>query len=529
MKRSFWLAVLMCLGAATQVHAQGLPYPSTTIEQIKGIGAEGRDQWFWPQMTGNHAGGVITNIPWSFFQPANTTPPCPPGQDTYQNSCYNILPDLDTLVQSFTNNGVLVTGILVLPPDWAAWPGCPIPGVPVFCGVNPIYASMFGRFAGYIAHRYNGLNGHGRIVNFVIHNEVNAPTAYFKDNCSTCTVAQEVARYSDSYIRAYDQIKAEQGAAKVLASMMSYFDGPDATAPGVQGFISIKTYISQLAALVGPRELKIALHAYGRLLDPTFGPDDSPLASIGMLGRVTGWLRQAFPSRPSIWEVHLTEQGLHGDLTPAGEAQQADWLCKAYQNVLGTPGVESYMYTPATTHDGFGNEHQELVYCALDPAKNCDTSTVRFRPAWATWALANRTDIGRASCGFELVPYVKLSRYYSTARGHFSTTRLPPAGSNFEGSWRLWRNPQPGTHLLSECLAASGVNYSGPHTLIDTGTCGGLTPMGPLGYAYDSPAPGLVALHRCYVSAAGFEDHFIQTDNCGGWSDEGVVGYVLPN
>lgn len=533
MRGSLGLAVLICLGFAAQSHAQGLPYPAYSVEQIKGIGAEPRDQWLWSGMIGNRAGGTVTNIPWSFFQPSNTTPPCAAGQEEYQGSCYSMRPEIDALVKTFSDQGVMVTGILVLPPSWAAWTTCNTAATP-FCEVLPIWPGMFGRFAGYIAHRYNGLNGHGRIVNFIVHNEVNIPSRYL-NGCTSCTISQEVGLYAASYINAYDAIKREQAAAKVLVPLAGIFDGPDAPQPGVSGVISIKTYISQLVPMVGARELKIALHAYGTGFTPVFSPDDSPFATLGMLGRVTGWLRQSFPGRESIYEVHLTEQGLSSDLTPGSEAAQADWLCQAFQNVLGTPGVESYLYTPATTHAGYDpRDHEELVYCALDTSPNpsCVPGTERYRPSWAVWALANRNDLplnfpGRRSCGFELGSFTKLSRYVSP-RGHFATTRLPPAGSTFEGAWKLLRYQQPGTHLLSECLAASGTQYTGPHTLIDTGTCGTLTPMGPLGYAYDTAGPGRVPLHRCYVTAPGFEDHFIQTDNCGGWSDEGIVGWVLP-
>jgi hypothetical protein len=35
-------------------------------------------------------------------------------------------------------------------------------------------------------------------------------------------------------------------------------------------------------------------------------------------------------------------------------------------------------------------------------------------------------------------------------------------------------------------------------------------------------------LYHCYINAPGWEDHFIQAYNCGGWVQERLIGYVLP-
>src|SRR5262245_38243108 len=69
MRRSVWLAVSVLaalLGpASSPARAQGLPYPTYTPYQIKGIGAETPDEWLWGQMIGNYDGGMVTNLPWA--------------------------------------------------------------------------------------------------------------------------------------------------------------------------------------------------------------------------------------------------------------------------------------------------------------------------------------------------------------------------------------------------------------------------------------------------------------------------------
>jgi hypothetical protein len=211
----------------------------------------------------------------------------------------------------------------------------------------------------------------------------------------------------------------------------------------------------------------------------------------------------------------MTEGGLEGN--PSTEAAQSSYLCEAFRNVLGTPGVDNYIYTPLPEHPGLPGLYHGL--------KRSDGS---YKPAWGTWALANRIDVGITSCGFERLPFVKLSRYYNPSRGHWVSTRLPPAGSNLEAWWGLRREYEPGTHLIYECAVnVPGSGYSGTHTFLDRlPTCGGLQPMGPLGYAYDGPGPQRLPLYRCRVGP-GYS-HFASTDpNCEGFANEDLLGYVI--
>ncbi len=551
MRSVVWLAVSVLAGlgfaSARPASAQpGLPYPAYTPYQIKAIGAELQDEWLWDQMIGNNTGGMITNITWANVEPVlhyTSSSPCDPAiEEEYAGRCFRFgaLTGLDRMIQRFSDAGPgrRVTGILVTVPDWARV-ACNLADQS-FCRTSAGAYVEYGVYAGYIAHHYDGQTGHGRIANFVIHNEVNTPSSQYSDACGvpgpyppTCSIDDEVANYARDWNIAYDFIKWEQNEAKVFASMGAWFNAPDNPYPG--GSISLKTYLTKMVPLVGSRELKMALHAINPPGRTEISADDEQLASIGAIGKVTGWLRQTFPTRPSIWEVHLTEQGIYAD--PDHNFPQADALCQAFRNVLGTPGVEEYFYTPAASHVGYHN--QELVFCNLQnrSGDTCDHTTFgttwEWRPSWGTWASANRIDVSppNVSCGFEVLPYVKFSRY-SSPRGHFATTRLPPAGSTFEGAWKLLRDPSPTepTHLMYECRADSGSVYQpGGHSFVDaTNPCPSiLTPWGPLGYIYDNPAPGRVAINRCYVNAPGWEDHFVGT-NCAPWVFEETLGYAEP-
>jgi hypothetical protein len=147
----------------------------------------------------------------------------------------------------------------------------------------------------------------------------------------------------------------------------------------------------------------------------------------------------------------------------------------------------------------------------------------KAKQAWAVWALANRNDLKppQLSCGFEDLPYTRLTRSYHASRGHWVSSRIAPQGFSKEQSWRLHREPQAGTILLYECRV-------GQHNLISKDPkCENLLPMGPVGYIHTAQSAGLVALHRCRIGAG--QDHFVSPDSgCEGQTHEQLLGYALP-
>lgn len=502
-----------------------LPYPPRPAMRLKAIQPD-----FWPDrqaLIGNQTGGIGVNFVWAHWEPVKKSPPCAAGSEVaYDGHCFKIDKNVEAEVAAYSKAGVIPTGIFWGVPAWAriADAQCSPAGgndaFKVFCA--PQNAADFGRFVGFVASRYDGLHGVGRVPDFVIHNEVNSNT-WFDIGCGSgkpCDVGKWLDVYAANYNAAYDRVLQHQPPAWVMISLEHHwdpakFDKPAANDPVLSG----QTFLKGFAARVGARKWRVAYHPYPPdLLKPTFDAlDHKTLGRVtyGNPGVLVGWLRQQFPAVPSAWRVQFTESGVNGVPSSAAMLKdQAARVCDSLRNVLGTPGVDNYIYHRMKDHP---------VEVAQGLAVGLWTSDAKPKPAWTTWALANRADLTppQLSCGFETLPYTWLQRGYHAKKGHWASSRLLPAGFAKEGAWRLLREGQAGTHPLFACEV-------GTHNLISTDPkCEGLSPLGPVGHAWDQQGAGLLALRRCRVGQG--QDHFVSTHpTCEGQVFESVLGWVLP-
>jgi len=494
-----------------------VPYPDRGDFRLKGIQPD-----FWPmpaEIAGNNAGGVALNLVWAFWEPERKAPPCDASEQEYDGHCFTIDVAVDAAVRDWTERGLVVTAVVYGVPAWARTtrPCSPAAdGFDIFCA--PDDAQDYARFAGMLAMRYDGLGDRGRIADFVIHNEVNSNT-WFDVGCGQgvpCDSTDWIETYAANFNAAYDAIVTRQPTARVLVSLDHHFDDAFDLPSAEQPLLSGKSLLRGVAARAGAREWRVAYHPYPPdLLAPQFGPDDLPKVTYGNLGVLAGFLRTEFPERPSAWEIHLTESGVNSAAPSTPEAQ-AQALCDSFRNVLGTPGVVSYVYHRMTDNP------DEL---AAGLAVGLRNQSGAAKPAWDVWALANRNDLDppQLSCGFEDLPLVRLTRSVSAERGHWASTRTAPAGFTVEASWLIHRHPQEGAVPLFECAASpAGQRHN---FLTADPDCEGAQSLGPVGYVFQEEQPGTRRMFRCRVDSSG--DQFVSLDaNCEGQAVEKLLGYV---
>lgn len=467
------------------------------------------------QIIGNEVHGVAMNLVWAEWQPQQSKS-CGANQVQYDGYCFNKNQAIIDAIREYTNHGVVVTAVVYGVPDWARRdcvnPKKRVVQAPMFCAPVDGKASDYGRFAGFVANFFNGEKGNGRVADFVIHNEVNS-YMWFNIGCSdtNCNLNTWTRVYADSYNAAYDYIKKEQKNAKVLISFDHYFGATKGISYRADNFL--KTLVPKL----GNRDWMLAFHSYPPdLASPEFGANDynnHGIISFGNIGVLAGWLRLHYPNDPHAWEIQLTENGINGVGASMQQRQQAQ-LCQAFRNVLGTPGITSFVYHRLVDHP---DEVAGGLGCGL---WNEDRSP---KPAWTTFALANRKGVGAGwpSCGFDILPYVPLMRGYN-GKKHWVTSRQFPSGVKVEQTWHILREQAPNTQLVYECRVG-GPN--GDHTLISTlANCENQFNMGPMGYVYKTQVAGTSPIYRCYIATTG--DHFISSDpNCEGQKEESLIGY----
>ena len=423
---------------------------------------------------------------------------------------------LINLIKLYTNAEVTVTAILYGVPDWARRP-CSAAVAQIFCAPTDAGSKYYGLFVQFIAHYFNGENGNGRIADFVIHNEVNA-IGWFNFGCNegNCNVDTWTQIYAQSYNSAYDGVKKEQKAAKVLISFEHhFFKELDNLVKSKDAVISGETFLGKLIPQLGNREWRLAFHSYPKnLLRPEFGANDYPSVTFGNIGVLSGWLHKKYPNKPHAWEIQLTENGINA-IDSSMYADQRKYLCQAFKNILGTPGVESFIY-----HRLLDNNDELKQGLGLGLWR----SSSSFKPAWELFALANRKNVGAnyPSCGFELLPYVEMVVGYN-GQYHYISTRNLPSGYKKQNSFKILRESKNSDMVLVyECRI--GVNGSQSFISSDY-NCENMFNMGPLGYLYKKKVENSIPIYRCIIPSN--IDHFISTKaNCDGkGTNEALMGY----
>ena len=491
-------------------------YPNR--KSIKGLQPDGQD---FGQIIGNEVHTVAMNLVWIFWQPTLKKGSCSSGEFEYNGLCYVLDNNAINAIKTYTQSEVMVTAVVYGVPTWARR-SCSMAVDPMFCAPTEEGATYYGYFVQFLAYYFNGENGNGRVADFVIHNEVNA-IEWFNYGCNNggCDVDTWTTIYAQSYNKAYDGVIKEQKNAKVLISFEhDFFKDLDPNVQNKHAVISCETFLEKLIPKLGNRKWRLAYHSYPiDLLNPTFGANDYPYITFGNIGVLSGWLHQHYPNNPHAWEIQLTENGINA-CDSSMYAAQRSYLCQAFKNILGTPGIENFIYHRLVDHP---DELKAGLGCGLwTPSKN-------FKPAWELFALANRKGVGDGypTCGFELLPYVEMANYYN-GNSHFVSTRNVPSGYKKQNSFLIKRDKDSNAEmsLVYECRVGGP---KGVATFISSDpNCENTFNMGPMGYLYVNQVANSIPIYRCIISRNA--DHFVSSDpNCDGEGKaEALMGYGFP-
>ena len=486
-----------------------LPYPQRTGFDIKSINTD-----FWAnrqQLVDAGTAGVIANLVWEHWQPTLQTT-CSDEQITFEGQCYTIEVAFDHQIRYWSEQGKTVTAVLYGVPSWARDnANCPAANTDTgkFCSAED--ATDYARFAAMIAERYNGLNGYGRIADFIIHNEVNM-SQWYKVDCGDgipCNQEQWIADYAANFNAAYDRITAIQPAARVLIPFAHQFDTSFDNPQGSNPIISVKTFLRGVHQRAEGRKWRIAYHPYNHHLSSAENSyDDLPRVTFGNIGVMSGWLRQEFPLQPESWEVHLTENGVSSN-GQSDEYSQNIAVCNSFRNVLGTPGIENYIY-----HRMQDNNYEAIRGAAFGLHHEDGTP----KPAWETWKnMTGHGDQQSLDCGFENLPYTKLSSSANSNGDYRASSRVVGDTFSTVDQWYLLRDYAANTYMAYECRAGSSSYVSTDMY------CGGELSYGPVGYVHEYNADDRVALFTCSNGSAVYSsDEYA----CGNADVVEFIGYV---
>ncbi len=439
----------------------------------------------------------------------------------YEDACYLIDLKLEAQVQTLVANGVHINGkIYGTPPGWALPGNCPLTGgLSVFCASTN--STDIGRFAGMLASRYNGY-----IDTFSLGNEVNN-SGWYNTGCTkkTCDPGAWIQRYANDFNAVNAEITKNQPKAVLMTSFTQAFlagspnDNLNQTTPNlsVQTFLNGgkigKETFKGFSSLVAPGSWRIGFHPY-----PPFSPpynrqissaDDLTYGGVvttGNIGVLSAWLQQTYPSQPQLWQdLSLTESGFTSSSPTSGETVQNTSLCSAFQSILGTPGINEYLYQRGIDF----NEGGSFGLWTSTPTNAAPTPNTP-KTVWPTWALADRFGVGAMNCGFQYLPYIQISQG-SNPKGtlHRTSSRTLPTGFTTVATanhWLALRDAnRPGTHLVYECTASKDSIGKTTYLSQDVACGGKELSLGPVGYFFDqapsdAPSPW-VHLYNCKTKA----------------------------
>ena len=287
---------------------------------------------------------------------------------TYESKTYKInkelIDQLDAEVKRLSDSGVAVTAILLnawnqtvpelnplgvteLPKEQAVYYGFNVESEAGFRAVKAM--------ASFLAKRYNGKNGHGKITNWVVGNEINNQYWNYMGNL-------DVSAYTSKFQRAfrvfYTAMKSVSSNDNIMFSIDHYWNMlPEAAPVGKYKGKDILLAFHNYEEAEGYMDYGLALHPYPYpIYSPNFWDDDktgrvndtvdSPIVNFKNLHVITDFMSMdSMKNRKGeVRKIFLTEEGFSSIEKGADKStEQAAAVAYSYFIVDNNPYISAYL------------------------------------------------------------------------------------------------------------------------------------------------------------------------------------------
>lgn len=287
---------------------------------------------------------------------------------TYESKTYKInkelIDQLDAEVKRLSDSGVAVTAILLnawnqtvpelnplgvteLPKEQAVYYGFNVESEAGFRAVKAM--------ASFLAKRYNGKNGHGKITNWVVGNEINNQYWNYMGDL-------DVSAYTSKFQRAfrvfYTAMKSVSANDNIMFSIDHYWNIlPEAAPVGKYKGKDILLAFHNYEEAEGYMDYGLALHPYPYpIYSPNFWDDDktgrvndtvdSPIVNFKNLHVITDFMSMdSMKNRKGeVRKIFLTEEGFSSIAKGADKStEQAAAVAYSYFIVDNNPYISAYL------------------------------------------------------------------------------------------------------------------------------------------------------------------------------------------
>ena len=287
---------------------------------------------------------------------------------TYESKTYKInkelIDQLDAEVKRLSDSGVAVTAILLnawnqtvpelnplgvteLPKEQAVYYGFNVESEAGFRAVKAM--------ASFLAKRYNGKNGHGKITNWVVGNEINNQYWNYMGDL-------DVSAYTSKFQRAfrvfYTAMKSVSANDNIMFSIDHYWNMlPEAAPVGKYKGKDILLSFHNYEEAEGYMDYGLALHPYPYpIYSPNFWDDDktgrvndtvdSPIVNFKNLHVITDFMSMdSMKNRKGeVRKIFLTEEGFSSTAKGADKStEQAAAVAYSYFIVDNNPYISAYL------------------------------------------------------------------------------------------------------------------------------------------------------------------------------------------